>query len=153
MKVCRGFTLLELMVTIAVVAILATVGVPGFRDLIQNNRVTTQTNEIVNALAFARTEAIKRGRAVEVDIVDGNPGWSATVAFAETDGEVLRVFDRTRSGILIDGPVKITFAPTGSATAAGSVFLQPGPGCSGEKRRQVQVGLSGQITTSRLNCE
>ena len=93
MKLGRGFTLLELMVAIAVLAILATVGVPSFRALIQNNRVTTQANELVSALSFARTEAVKRGRNVEVVITQLGTGWNARVAVDATD-EALRVVDR-----------------------------------------------------------
>ena len=100
MKVCRGFTLVELMVTIAVVAILATVAVPGFRDLIRNNRVTAQTNEIVSALNFGRTEAIKRGRSVTVRLEPAGAGWSATVSTADAD---LRIVDRRDSGVGLVG--------------------------------------------------
>ena len=151
MKVCRGFTLLELMVAIAVLAVLATVGVPSFRDLIQNNRITTQTNELVTALSFARAEAIKRGQTIQVAIVAADPGWTATVTIAG-GGATLRRFDREGSSVVVDDDVDVFFGPTGAATAVQSIFLKPGPSCSGEKRRQVQVGLSGQISTTRLDC-
>jgi type IV fimbrial biogenesis protein FimT len=152
MKFCRGFTLLELMAAIAVLAILATVGIPSFQTLIQNNRVTTQTNELVTALTFARAEAVKRGRSVQVDVVAADPGWTATVAIAGPGGATLRRFDREGSGVVIDGDVSVVFEATGAASAVQSIFLQPGPSCTGDKRRQVQVGLSGQINTSRLDC-
>ena len=151
MKVCRGFTLLELMVAIAVLAVLATIGVPSFQNLIQNNRVTTQTNELVTALTFARAEAVKRGRSVQVDVVAADPGWTATVAIAG-GGATLRRFDREGSGVVLDGDINVVFEATGAASAAQSIFLQPGPSCTGDKRRQVQVGLSGQINTTRLDC-
>jgi type IV fimbrial biogenesis protein FimT len=56
-----GFTLTELIVTMAIAAILLTVGVPSFRDMILNNRIVTQTNELLAALNLTRSEAIKRG--------------------------------------------------------------------------------------------
>jgi type IV fimbrial biogenesis protein FimT len=154
MKVCRGFTLLELMVTIAVLAILATVGVPSFRDLIQNNRVTTQTNELVTALSFARTEAVKRGRPIEVTVSQSAPGWSATVVFEPAGlNETLREFDRAGSSVtLVAGSGTIEFTATGAPTAGATFILEPGPSCTGEKRRQVVVGASGQITTTREPC-
>lgn len=58
----RGFTLVELMVTLAVVAILLTVGIPNLRDLVRNNSLTAATNLFVSSLNIARSEAIKQGR-------------------------------------------------------------------------------------------
>ncbi|BCX88542.1 type IV fimbrial biogenesis protein FimT [Methylomarinovum tepidoasis] len=61
-----GFTLIELMVTVAMAAIVLTVGVPSFQALVKNNRLTTAANELVGALNLARSEAIKRGVRVTV---------------------------------------------------------------------------------------
>lgn len=66
----RGFTLIELMVTLSVAAILLTVGVPGMRDLIANNRLTATTNLFVSSLNIARSEAIKQGRNATVCVSD-----------------------------------------------------------------------------------
>ncbi len=80
MQQTRGFTLIELMITLAVAAILLTVAVPGFRTAIQNNRVTTQSNDVLTALTLARSEALKRGIQVSVcssndqTDCDGAPG-------------------------------------------------------------------------------
>lgn len=59
-----GFTLIELIVTLAVAAIILTIGVPSFQEALQNNRRTTQVNEIIGAFNIARSEAIKRGMKV-----------------------------------------------------------------------------------------
>ena len=155
MKLGRGFTLLELMVAIAVLAILATVGVPSFRALIQNNRVTTQANELVSALSFARTEAVKRGRDVEVEITQVGSGWRADVEVDATD-EKLRVVDRGGSSVGIDDgdTVIIVFGPTGVSTGGvTTVGMEPGPDCSGQKRRVIEVGFSGQIRTTKESCD
>lgn len=61
-----GFTLLELMVAVTVLAILLTIGAPSFTRMIRNNRVAAQTNDLVTALAVARSEATKRGTRVSV---------------------------------------------------------------------------------------
>lgn len=58
----RGFTLIELMVTIVVAAVLITVAVPGFRHLILSNRLTTTSNAFVNSLNQARMQAIRSNR-------------------------------------------------------------------------------------------
>ena len=64
MKSVKGFTLIELMVTIAVAAILIGIAVPSFRGLIISNRLNTLSTEMVDAISFARSESIKRNRNI-----------------------------------------------------------------------------------------
>jgi type IV fimbrial biogenesis protein FimT len=153
MKICRGFTLLELMVTIAVLAILTTIAVPSFTDLVQSNRITTQANELVAALTFARTEAVKRGRNVNVAVAAANPGWTVTVTTTDAGGNdvTLRQVERQGSFVNVDAAVNLTFDPSGVPNALAGVGMQPG-GCSGAKRRLIEVGRSGQISTTKQNC-
>ncbi|HSH42747.1 MAG TPA: GspH/FimT family pseudopilin [Arenicellales bacterium] len=77
MKTHSGFTLVELMITLAIAAILLTVGLPSFQNILQNNRVTTQANGLVGALNLARSEAIKRGANISVTAAGGGfqNGW------------------------------------------------------------------------------
>lgn len=60
----RGFTLLELMATIAIMAIVVGIAIPSFLTLIENNRVQTQANTFFTSLIAARSEAVKRNQAV-----------------------------------------------------------------------------------------
>jgi type IV fimbrial biogenesis protein FimT len=55
----RGFTLIELMITMVIAAILLTQAVPSFRTMIANNRITSQVNELVTAINYARSEGAK----------------------------------------------------------------------------------------------
>ncbi len=61
-----GVTLLEMMVVIAVIAILATIAAPSFQDLIRDNRTSAHARELGALLAFARSEALRRNGNVEV---------------------------------------------------------------------------------------
>ena len=61
-----GFTLVELMIVVAMMAILGSIAYPSLTQSIANNRVRTQSTEILNILAFARSEAISRGTVVTV---------------------------------------------------------------------------------------
>lgn len=71
-KYKTGFTLIELMVTIAIVAIVLGIAIPSFSSTIASNRLTTSANELVTALNLARSEAVKRGASVTVRKVDDN---------------------------------------------------------------------------------
>lgn len=62
----RGFTIVELMITILVLSLLAGIGVPAFQSTVMNNRMTSQINALVTSLNQARSEAIKQNRDVVV---------------------------------------------------------------------------------------
>jgi len=82
-----GFTLIELMITLAIAGILLAVGIPSFNSIITSNRLTTYANELVTALNLARSEAIRRG--VQVTMSTGNTGgnWgSGWTIFTDSNG-------------------------------------------------------------------
>lgn len=62
----RGFTLVELLVGLAVAAILLTIAIPGYAFLVTAGRMAAATNDLVSALHLARSEAVKRGVRVTV---------------------------------------------------------------------------------------
>lgn len=55
-----GFTLIELIIVVALAAIMMTLAVPSFQHMVANNRITSHTNELVMAVNMARSEAVKR---------------------------------------------------------------------------------------------
>ena len=65
-KKSAGFTLIELIVTVSIAAILMSIAVPSFKTMINSNRVSTGTNELVSAFILARSEALKRSQNVTV---------------------------------------------------------------------------------------
>lgn len=95
----NGFSLVELMATLAVAAILMTVAVPGFTTLIQNNRMTTTLNDFVSDLALARSEAIKRGS--RVTLCKSADGQTCTNANDWTQGWI--VFPDPNNNATVDG--------------------------------------------------
>ena len=61
-----GFTLIELMIVVEILAIFVTVGVTGFQNLIRENRLATQVNALVCSFHFVRSEFIKRRLPITV---------------------------------------------------------------------------------------
>lgn len=114
----RGFTLIEMVVTLAIVAVLLVVAVPSLADLVATQRVKTGAFDLYASLAYARSEAIKRN--VVIDIAPRNSnlanGWQVL-----SGTTVLR--DQTGfSGISVAGPSgTVSFDPEGRLTAAGRV--------------------------------
>lgn len=73
MKSVKGFTVVELMVTITVLAILIAIAVPGVRGLIDGSSARSQTNQYRDMLTYARSEAINRGTPMRVKrLADGS---------------------------------------------------------------------------------
>lgn len=74
----RGFTLIELMISVAVVGILLTLAAPSFYDFLLVQRLKGVNAELVTALQLARSEAVSRGRDVQVQF--GTPGGGAAMS-------------------------------------------------------------------------
>ena len=111
----RGFTLVELMVTLAVVVILTAIAIPSFRNLTLSNRLTTTANSIVGALRTARMEAVKRNASVQFcsNDADSNGGDDLGGACDTDTGAVWTVVNgtdtRVQAGIgnLLTGSVQL----------------------------------------------
>jgi type IV fimbrial biogenesis protein FimT len=78
----HGFTLIELVVTMAVAAILVTVAIPNMRTFIQNNRLITQTNNLIGDINYARSESLRRtsanGQPLSIGICASTSGTACT---------------------------------------------------------------------------
>ena len=88
-----AFTLIELMIAIAVAAIVLTLGVPSFNRVMERNQLTAHINDLVSTLHFARSEAVRRNDDVKVcHSADGvncggagyEDGW---IVFIDEDGD------------------------------------------------------------------
>jgi type IV fimbrial biogenesis protein FimT len=173
----RGFTLLELMITISVAGVLLTVGVPSFVDLVRNNRAATNVNELLTSFSIARSESIKRGW--NVSVCRSSNGATCTGAWADgwivfrdnaaTDtavpvvGEVLRTWPAMPGNAAVatfaNGAATdigwIRFAPRGGIRAAGAMPIRYDielAGCSGLQMRRVELNTVGRASVTREAC-
>lgn len=84
-----GFNIIELMVAIAVLGILLGIGVPAMQSFIQNNRLTSQINQLSTTFALARSEAVKRNQ--QVVVCSSTSGTACTTGSTWDDGWMVYV--------------------------------------------------------------
>ena len=134
----RGFTLIELMIVLTLIAIMAGIGVPGFQTMVQNNRLTTSTNSLLSALQYARSEAVTQRTAITVSPLNG-ADWESGALI--TKGVVkLRETPPAGTGVTVTGSAaSITYQPDGSTTAATFSIEDNRP-----STRQIKINGIGQ---------
>lgn len=136
----RGFSLIELLVVVGVLAILTVWAVPNFSGLISSTRVTTTTNEIISALASARSLAITKGHGGATlcgsdgpDDCDGSGEWNnGMMLFADGNSNgmrepterIMQVWEPMKVPVtLAANALSLTYLPDGSISAASPVLF------------------------------
>ncbi|HET9485714.1 MAG TPA: GspH/FimT family pseudopilin [Xanthomonadales bacterium] len=74
-RTMNGFTMIELMITIAILAVLAAIAAPSFNDFVERARLRSSVEEVLSFLATARQEAVKRDRDVTVAVGGSETAW------------------------------------------------------------------------------
>lgn len=169
-----GFTLLELLTAVTVLAVLLGIGVPAFNGIIRSNRTAAQANEVVAALSFARSEANKRGLPVSVcaantaqsacagaTVSDWANGWLVFTDRVAPAGAINVGDELLQTSRAVTGGLQLQTASTGfvrlganGAPTNGAAFglvLKPAP-CSGKDQRAITLNLTGRVSLAKVSC-
>jgi type IV fimbrial biogenesis protein FimT len=119
----RGFTLIEVMITLAVAMVLLILALPSFRETAIRNNVKQINNTLIYSLNLARTEAVRRGTQVEVINLSGTADWSGGWQIVANVGFANPPFSSaTASAVVItnQAAVPTTYTVCGISTPAGT---------------------------------
>lgn len=159
-----GFTLLELLVALAIAALVAAVGVPGLGAYIAEQRLHARADALLRALEVARSEAIKRGARVDVCPGAGHcvagamaweGGWTIVPDEARAGGPAIAVEAASPAGVTIRGnrPLAdyVSYTSAGHARRFdGALQMGTFTVCSpGQRMRKVILASSGRARLER----
>ncbi|MGE0386737.1 MAG: GspH/FimT family pseudopilin [Gammaproteobacteria bacterium] len=166
----RGFTLVELMVTIAVFGILIAAAVPSLRGMIRNNQIATQANTFVAALQYARSEALKRRQAIVLKPTGGTADWAGGwTTWVDTDDDgsqdggetVLKNQPKLSGGgtLTASNASNVVYRPNGFVTAGGCTADANFAFCAdlckeaGKSGRRIRITVTGRVElVSEYTC-
>lgn len=165
--VCKGFTLVELMVTVSIASILLAVAVPSYQSIMRESRLTTQANELMTALHYARSEAVKRGMRVTIcksangASCGGNwsDGWivfndTGAAGAVDASDEVLRVFTALKGSTLGGGSNFanwISYLPNGRSRGNGNLPDGTFNLCNQGNGRNIKVNNAGRPRVEKVS--
>jgi type IV fimbrial biogenesis protein FimT len=163
----RGFTLVEMLVTLAIGTILLAIALPGYGFLVNSSRLAAVTNDLVSALQLARSEAIKRGLRVTVcktgnataatpacdTAASWQQGWlvfvdGGTKGVIDSGDILLRVQGQAALAVTITAGVNygsyISYLSSGGSRGSGGLANGTIQICVAGTRRDIIINITGR---------
>ncbi|GAC1389249.1 MAG: hypothetical protein NVSMB34_00070 [Variovorax sp.] len=139
-----GFTIIELLFATAVLAIMASLAAPSFRDFVASQKIRVASYDVSSSMMLARAEAIKRNSSVVLSAQNGNwaNGWSVA------SGTATLAAHEAFSDLSIAGPAaSITYLANGRVSAPVSTFaISSNAASTTATARCVRVDLTGMTS-------
>lgn len=153
-----GFTLVELMVVVAVVGVLAIAAAPAMTAMVNNGRITGSSEELVTSLQLARSEAVRRNSRVTIcagsnGVCSGSASWAQWTVYGRDNTAAIPVVDVIRDStvsgdVQFAGPTaEIVFRPSGLIDNSQQVEAS-----MNDLRRCVTISISGAVSLSKIAC-
>lgn len=162
-KTSAGFTFLELVAVLAILAVLLSWGLPSLTQSIRNNSVLAQGNDLIAMLHFAKSEALRRNTDVQVQLTSGADGWTATIddpadaaVVAGCDAGELRC--TTHTDATLTSVAVVNFNNRGYIRSAAeawnpeTLYVQHTQCVGNSQRRRIDITPTGQISSCSLAC-
>ncbi len=168
----KGFTLIELITVLSILAISITLAVPSFKSLMQSNQASSEAHKLLSSIFLARSEAVKRGVRITMcprvyprtnpETCTGSTEWSKGWLLYIDESGVIGDFDGTDTlikawGSVSGNPTLTATAPTLRFQTSGDVltsvdFTLTMPNCSGELVRNIDVSVTGRALITKSAC-
>lgn len=166
----RGFTLVEIAITLVVAAIFLAVAVPSYYAMIQNNKVVAMSNKLAASFNYARMEAIRRGTRVSVcpaatvalsgcgSMGQWAQGW---IVFVDRDvdnvidpgDELVKVHESMPRGTtVVSNRAIISYNGSGFLVSGAANLTISAAGCNRDNGRNLAVTSTGRLSVTRVAC-
>ena len=148
-----GFTLVELMVVIALVAVISSTAAPGLSAFTSGQRAKAMTLDLSSDLLYARSEALKRNAVVTITPRSGQ--WSGGWAVSTGGNEILTRQASADAVQFTGAPALISFNANGRVSAPSSavqITVAPASGALSHNQRCVELDLSGRARVKTGAC-
>lgn len=152
MKKHSGFTMMELIFTVVIVATVSAMAAPGMSALFKDTRLTNGVNEFIAALQLARSEAVKRGASVTVD-TDGAATWEDGWRVVTAGGVTLKAFKPLHSDMTMTSAGSYTsFTYNATGRVDNSDVLTWCDDRTGENGRAITILATGRTSVDIFSC-